>query len=92
MIVECGITICNYIITCTYYNLHLNLKIQGSTSKPSSCLESIKRGLKHHHKKEKEIELKIEQRTEKRGILKRGDEGYEKMKCLEERYIERCNW
>ena len=86
------------IITKDYIEqLHCNWKFNGKKHPrhpdiPSSCEESIKRGLKHHHKKEKEIELKIEQRTEKRGILKRGDEGYEKMKCYEERYIERCNW
>ena len=66
--------------------------ILGNLISQTHVGESIERGLEEHLKKKKEIELKMEQRTKKRGLLKRGDEGYEVMKCLEERYIERCNW
>ena len=59
---------------------------------PSSCKKSIGRGRNEHDKKEKEIELKREQRLEKRGILQVGDEGYEMMRCMEEKDIELMNW
>ena len=56
---------------------------------PGSCHESIKRDLKKHHKKEKEIKVKKKDRRERRGLL-RGE--YEVMKCMEERHIENYNW
>ena len=90
------------IITKDYIEqLHCNWKFNGKKHPeephiPSSCRESRrKRGLEEHHKMEKEIKLKIEQRMEKRGLLKGYGlwaMGYEVMKCLEEKYIERCNW
>ena len=73
--------------------LHRFKKHLENPRNPSSCIESLNRGLEELLKKEKEIKIKHEYRFKKKGLMKEnGEYVNDKMKCYEEMKIMRYNW